>query len=265
MNFSIILFNEEKSKQTAILLNSAIIVYSNADTDKLQILTENKGKAGIYLWTHTLSGKKYVGSAIDLSKRLEDYYKLSYISDKSKGNSYIYNAIISHGYSAFSLTILEYIDISNVSIDEARELILLREQHYLDSFAPEYNIQLIAGSPLGVKRSEETIAKMKAIRLGANNPMHGKNHSVETRAKISESLFGKVHSAETKSKISIARGTAIYVYSFDKSTLVNTFISARKASEHFNCNHITIINYTKSGKIFKKQWILSTSLISELS
>lgn len=26
--------------------------YNNADTDKLQILEDNKGKAGIYVWTH---------------------------------------------------------------------------------------------------------------------------------------------------------------------------------------------------------------------
>jgi hypothetical protein len=31
------------------------IVYNNADTEKLRILTENKGKAGIYQWTHNQS------------------------------------------------------------------------------------------------------------------------------------------------------------------------------------------------------------------
>jgi hypothetical protein len=30
-------------------------VYNNADTDKLQILSDNKGKAGIYQWTHNES------------------------------------------------------------------------------------------------------------------------------------------------------------------------------------------------------------------
>lgn len=31
--------------------------YLNADTDKLQILKDNKGKAGVYLFTHKESGK----------------------------------------------------------------------------------------------------------------------------------------------------------------------------------------------------------------
>jgi len=43
--------------------------YSNSDTDKFLILTDNKGKAGIYLWKHNESGKIYIGSAADLFKR----------------------------------------------------------------------------------------------------------------------------------------------------------------------------------------------------
>ena len=35
-------------------------VYSNVDTNKLQVLADNKGKAGIYLWTHLESGKKNI-------------------------------------------------------------------------------------------------------------------------------------------------------------------------------------------------------------
>jgi len=32
---------------------------------------------------------------------------------------YIYNALLVHGYSAFTLTILEYLDITNLSKEEA--------------------------------------------------------------------------------------------------------------------------------------------------
>jgi hypothetical protein len=32
-----------------------VIIYNNADTDKLRILTDNSGKAGIYQWTHNES------------------------------------------------------------------------------------------------------------------------------------------------------------------------------------------------------------------
>lgn len=29
-----------------------VIIYNNVDTDKSIILSNNKGKAGIYMWTH---------------------------------------------------------------------------------------------------------------------------------------------------------------------------------------------------------------------
>jgi group I intron endonuclease len=98
------------------------MLYPNTDTDKLSILTDNKGKARIYLWTHLDSGKIYVGSAMDLSKRLIFYYSIGYITRNSK--SYIHNVLLCHGYSSFSLTILNYIDVSNLSLDEAKTLIL---------------------------------------------------------------------------------------------------------------------------------------------
>jgi hypothetical protein len=68
--------------------------------------------------------------AFDLSKRLNNYYKRSNLTRNSK--SCINNAILNHGYSSFSVTIMEYIEISNLTKAEARKLILEREQHYQD-------------------------------------------------------------------------------------------------------------------------------------
>jgi hypothetical protein len=53
---------------------------------------------------------------------------------------------------------LEYIDVSNLPKEEARKLILEREQYYLDLLKPEYNILKVAGSSLGFKHSEESRA-----------------------------------------------------------------------------------------------------------
>jgi|SRR5690606_10474746 len=86
-------------------LETELKVYSNADTDKLQILSDNKGKAGIYQWTHKESGKKYIGSAIDLSKRLKHYYSYNYISSHRR-NMTINKALLKYSYSSFSFLIL---------------------------------------------------------------------------------------------------------------------------------------------------------------
>lgn len=70
-------------------------------------------------------------------------------------------------------------------------------------------------------------------------------------------FFRRTHSEETLAKMRVARGTTIYVYSTDKSTLVNTFSSAREAAEYFNCRHKIIMKYVKNKKLFQDQWILS--------
>ncbi len=51
-------------------------VYTNADTQRLDILKNNHKKSGIYRWINKETGKSYVGSANDLSKRFRIYYSL---------------------------------------------------------------------------------------------------------------------------------------------------------------------------------------------
>lgn len=260
-----------------------IIVYSNADIDKSIILSDNKGKAGIYQWKHKESGKIYIGSATDLSVRLKGYYNKNYLR-RIKNNSYIYNAILEHDYSLFSLSILEFIDITNLSQEEARKLILSREQYYLDeSFTrgdSTYNILKVAGSSLGYKHSDEALAKIslpkseeakqnmrkprsEEAKLNMRKPRSekaklnmSKSLSEAHKAKISKAHKGKVHSSDTLAKISAARGTTIYVYD-SNNFLVNTFNSATLASKFFKCSKTTILRYANNGKLFKGQQILS--------
>jgi len=84
---------------------------------------------------------------------------------------HIYNAILRHGLEAFSLSIIEYIDISNKSKEDARELILSREQHYIDLIFSEdepntYYILKEAGSLLGYRHTKESLAKMSEAQSG---------------------------------------------------------------------------------------------------
>jgi hypothetical protein len=96
------------------------IFYENADVDRLRILKDNKDKAGIYLWTHLESGKIYIGSALNLSDRLKNYFNKGNL----ERNKSICNALLHHGYSKFTLTIIEIIDISNLTKAEARKFFL---------------------------------------------------------------------------------------------------------------------------------------------
>lgn len=232
-----------------------VVIYNNPDSEKVQILKDNAGKAGVYLWTHLESGKRYIGSAFNIKIRLSLYFNFNHLEDNKTMK--ICNALRVHGYSAFSLSILEYINIENLSKSESKELILRREQYYLDTFTPEYNILKIAGSRLGSFHLEDTIQKMKDAKKG-------NTHSLEVRLKISEGNKGKLlnipKTKEHKENISKILGTTIYVYDSENLTLLYTFTSARKAEEFLESSRPTILTYAKNGKLFKNKWILSTTL-----
>ena len=157
-----------------------ILTYLNADTEKLSIIKDNKGKSGVYKWTNLENGSCYVGSSVNLSIRLAQYYNLNFLT-KFRKNSLIHKALLKYGYSNFKLEILEYC---------GREDAIKREQYFIDTFKPEYNILKVAGSALGHKHSAETIEK---LRLKAT----GRKHTTETLAKMK----GRTHSEATKNKI----------------------------------------------------------------
>ncbi len=110
--------------------------FKNADVQKWEIIKEIKGKAGVYRWINNNNGKSYVGSSVDLSKRLYKYFSLAHIATESKYSA-ICRGLIKYGYGNFSFEILEFCD---------KKETLIREQYYIDLLKPEYNILKKAGA-----------------------------------------------------------------------------------------------------------------------
>jgi len=129
------------------------IKYYNADADKINIFTDNRNKIGVYRWINNLNGNTYIGSSINLSVRFYTYYNLRSLA---KSNRPMEKALLKYGFSNFSLEILEYCNSKDL---------LKKEQYYLDTLKPEYNIAEIAGSTLGYKHSEESLKKMRKFIL----------------------------------------------------------------------------------------------------
>lgn len=133
--------------------SSNVIVFSDADKDKLDILKYVKGTAGIYMWTNKLNGKKYVGSSMALKRRLLEYYNVNrLLNEKSMP---INVALLKYGYSNFSLTILDICE---------KDSLMSREKHFFEVYSPEYNILKTPGSPSrgsGWTHSEATIENMR--------------------------------------------------------------------------------------------------------
>lgn len=119
-----------KNKEYKKISLIPLIRYTNADLDKSIIYRENLGKSGIYRWINNLNGKSHVGSSISLSYKLSLYYSL-YSLREVKGSFIIQGALLKYGYSNFSLDILEYCEV---------DILIEREQYYINLLKPEYNI-----------------------------------------------------------------------------------------------------------------------------
>lgn len=254
-------------------------VYENAFSLRKDIIKENKGLSGIYLLTNKLTDEIYVGQSVDLSKRFIRYFNLSYL--KSKESLIISRALIKYGYVNFSVSILEYCD---------KSILTEREQYYLDKLEPKYNILKIAGSSLGYIHSEVSKQKrskaLKGVYVGIKSPLFGKNHTIETKNKMSlqrkgedNYFYGKTHSEpskeimrqkaldrkhsiETKDKMSKAHGNPVYVYEktdLEGFKLIGSFVSARRAAKFLDMSGTTVIKYMKSGEVFKNRYKFSSN------
>ncbi len=151
-------------------------IYAKVKHSKNQIMQENQGKSGIYLFRNSINGKIYIGSSINLKRRFREYFNINYLQ---KNNSMaICRALLKYGYSSFSGSfpptraspwgkeILEYCEPSEL---------LEREDHLINLLKPEYNIAKYASAP-----------------------MLGRNHSEQSKAIMGEAHKGKIHAVKTK-------------------------------------------------------------------
>jgi group I intron endonuclease len=126
--------------------------------------------------------------------------------------------------------------------------VLKREQFYLDSLNPEYNILKKAGSRLGSEQSEETKAR---IRMA----LTGYKHSEITKSKMKAARLGTSTSDETKAKLKEAmalklndffklQGLKITVLDLD-TKITTEYDSIRRAAEGIGCDKSSLLRYEK--------------------
>jgi len=231
---------------------SYVKYYNNSDTCKDQILSDNKNKSGIYMWKNSKNGKQYIGSAIDLSKRLFFYYSKTYMEDAlTRGNSHIYRALLKNVYSNFSLIILEYCE---------PEQCIEREDYYLCSLPHEYNILEKAGSRIGSKHSDDTKTKISDAKKGENNPMFGKteenhpwfgkNHTEESIRIMSEAKKGKPRPEGAGKPCQVIEVTDI------TNNITTSYNSINEAARALNIDKSVIVKYFTNNqkKPYKGQY-----------
>lgn len=144
--------------------------------------------AGVYRIRNTVNGKVYVGSSINIVKRLLDHKN---DLKRQENTPYFQNAWNKYGSENFSFEVIRELHFKDQDIEFLKQHLLANEQIYLDlyeSYKREngYNICPIAGSSLGAKQTEEHRQKNREVNSGSKNPMYGKHHTEESKQKNRE-------------------------------------------------------------------------------
>lgn len=227
------------------IMNNFIPVacYPNVDTLKSVILKENKGKIGIYRWVNIINRKTYVGSSGNLAERFLQYLNINYLERKvKKDNSKIYSSILKNGYSNFRLEILEYCEL---------DILNEREQYYLDTLNPEYNILKFARSFRGFKHSEASLKLMKNKYEAWDKYVSPETRikQVITQLKGESTIVVKIDSSLLASQPSVVGGC--FIPSGDSGTEEKQyFISGREAAKFIGVQQSTISKYIRKNNFY---------------
>lgn len=173
---------------------------------------------GIYCIKNKANGKKYIGSSQNIKTRIRDH--LISLNNGSHHSITLQRAWVKYGRDSF--------DISIVEIVENPDSLLDREQFWIDREGcvgkSGYNISPTAGSPRGVKHTEETKLKFRLAKLG-------KKQSPEVIARRSAAMIGRKMSDEAiKKRVESRRAKGNYTLPADR---IQKIVEKLKASDSY--------------------------------
>jgi len=146
-------------------------------------------RSGIYAIKHKDSGKIYIGSAVNLSRRKREHFRK--LRSGIHPNPKLQNSWSKYGEDSFEFVILKYC---------VREMLIETEQKFIDEFNPVetgFNILKIAGSTIGYKHTDETKERLSRANTGykhteeAKELMRGRIVGEHTRHALSQAHAGK--------------------------------------------------------------------------
>ena len=168
-------------------------------------------QSGVYRIRHWDSGRSYIGSSVSIQQRWIQH--LSLLRRGKHPLRALQSDWTFYGEPSFLFEIVE---------ECTSDMLIAREQWWLDQASKLYNRAPMAGSPKGVKLSPETRArqsvakkgvpftaehraKISAALMGHPGAQLGRPHTAEARAKMSVSKKGYRHSPEARAKMSASR------------------------------------------------------------
>lgn len=192
--------------------NEERVVIKNIPFNKKIILS------GVYKIINNINEKVYVGSSKNIRKRC--LWHRSRLNSNKHHNKSLQRSWNKYGEENFSFEIIEI---------SKEEHLIQREQYWIDvtecyknengynfnrdatkpnlnkKFSAETRAKL-SNSKKGIKRSPETIEKLRIMNKGEGNPFYGKRHSEESKRKMSEKHIGKELTESQLESLKMGRG-----------------------------------------------------------
>ena len=221
-------FNFNYNSLSAKALTSArALEKKNQNFNYIKILVEDpfnnrnilkevsKGQKGVYIW-ETLKGEHYmyVGHSINLYNRISSYFMPSILNTKARK---VLRYLNSSGFANIKLTI--YV----LPLDSKIEKVVELEQHFIDLYKPNLNVDLIATG------------------TGFHSPM----------------------SAEMREKRQKERGTPVYLYLTKDLSLLYIFESKESVYKELHMHHKTLKACLDYGHSFLDSFFFSLDVIEE--
>jgi len=191
-----------------------------------KVLFKNKiPQSGVYCIENTKNGKIYIGSSKNMYQRL--HVHRVYLNNKTHQNIKLQNSWSKHTENNFICYSLEHCNIENLT---------LREQYWIDTLKPWYNITL------------------NVIR---------NNISEESRKKISETL----KKGYKDGTIKLTRVRPVKVFDID-GNYIQTFSLVKECSENLNISessiHRVLSGIYKQCKGYQFQYLEDINIINKI-
>ena len=196
---------------------------------------------GIYVYRFTSDiSRIYIGSAINIAQRFTQHrYRCSIYKGN---NSKFYNLVQKYGWNNIEYGILEKLSAKHTEILINKNILLDREQYYLDKYSPSLNTNKIAGSVLGYKHTEENKLKFSSNHIGKSykRTLTGKPRPLVTK--------------ETINKLKLrSRGAVTCIY--DKNNvLVREFNTVKSAANFCGLSPSSVSKYITRGVIWNNTY-----------
>lgn len=192
---------------------------------------------GIYKILNTINGKFYIGSSVNLRKRLYEHFRELELGIHP--NKYLQNSWIKYGKEGFKFSILE--KVNNITNEELRDL----ETKYIQKtkcYLPEIGYNIIPGGigTYGIQCSEEKKRKISESNKGKIAWNKGKPMSDEQKTLLKNINIDK-------------RGKAIDIYTLE-GEFIETLNSVNSVVEKYKVAKSTITNICK-GRRNGNKWI----------